>query len=58
MQVTGAGVIAEPGPGRHHILGRSGRKVADIGPAAGEIEEIGITVATTVCCSMISDSQT
>ena len=41
MQVTGAGVIAEPGPGRHHILGRSGRKVADIRPAAGEIEEIG-----------------
>ena len=41
VQIAGAGVISEAGPGRHHILGRRRRKAAYGRPSAGEIQKIG-----------------
>ncbi len=58
VQVACPRVIAKPGPGGHHLILLGGGQIADFGPAPCEVQEIGITVATTVCCSMISDSHT
>ncbi len=41
QQVARAGVVAEAGPGGHHLGILGGRQRLDPGPAAGEIEEIG-----------------
>ncbi len=41
MQIAGAGVIAEPGPGFEHIVERRRRQRAQIGPARQETRVIG-----------------
>ncbi|NBR01697.1 MAG: DUF721 domain-containing protein [Alphaproteobacteria bacterium] len=41
MQIARPRVIAEPGPGGHHIILPGGGQIADFGPAPREIQKIG-----------------
>ena len=58
MEVAGAGIVAEPGPGLHDRIGRRLGQRLDGREALQEAQVKGLTAVTVVCCSMISDSQT
>jgi hypothetical protein len=58
MQVACAGVVAEPGPLRHHRVIAGGGEVGQGREVLQEPLEVRDDRGTWVCCSMISDSQT
>ena len=59
MQVAGAGVVAEPLPLMQHLVERGRGERAKYRASAPRIgQNRAPTVATVVCCSMISLSQT
>ena len=55
-QVAGAGVVAEARPERHDVVIAGRRQRAQVREARRKRAKYGRTVATTVCCSMNSET--
>ena len=58
VQIARTRVVAEPGPQVQHFIDRGSSERAHVRKALHEALVVRLTVATCVCCSMISDTHT